>query len=63
MSGTSHLQDFHDTIHGDSQDFSYTQSLAGCFVGKKKKLGQEENPTTHPIRQPLGNMPSDVRSV
>ena len=30
---------------------------------KKKKLGQEENPTTHPIRQPLRNMPSDVRSV
>ena len=31
MSGTSHLLDFHDTIHGDSQDFSGAQALPGCL--------------------------------
>ena len=38
MSGTSHLPDFHDTIHGDIQDWSSAQALPACWQTSKRYL-------------------------
>ena len=66
MSGTSHLWDFHDTIDGDSgASQRYISSHPHSEDGTRGKslLSSASLVITHPIRQPLGNMPPDVQSI
>ena len=70
MSGTSHLGDFRDTINGDSGDsarmFADIIHIPILENGTGVKSLQRSAPLviTHPIRQPLGNMPlPDVQSI